>query len=292
MSESPFARSSGSSNGGGKGPQAPAEINPSYPSWPPTWPPQFADSQTPAPAAPAQPAPAPAQSITSQQLTTQSQPLAVGSALVAIRLALGDVAGGRATQAFDKAFASKGFWLTTALTTALLVGFCIANFAWRVSQGAEFIINQIPLVNFSSGYNIGTWLTGIIMAGVFAFALMLIRPATLLGTFAIKGRPQPYSAAATIGAVANLFLIPLLMIVGLLWFVPLDATFILGWIVLIAGLPFCWLLAELLLYIGLARQGRFDSSPLMQHMLLTGVNNVAVVLVSLLGLWIYGSILG
>lgn len=205
---------------------------------------------------------------------------------------------GNPSNAID--LATPTFWMWAALAQAGFVGFAYANLLWRLGTtdgivdhssllelfgrvGVVGALNNSTVLNF----NFGVWILAFLLAFVFTLAAFAVRSGELYFVQELRGVQKPFSVMANLYAVSTISVTVVVVFVGLVWLLP--SAFLAGagmYLLLIFG-GMTIFLAELMMYVGINRSGQFSKSPMVAHVLCSGVYVLVIVLamVCLTALW-------
>ncbi|WCC79554.1 hypothetical protein O6R08_08560 [Cutibacterium equinum] len=192
------------------------------------------------------------------------------------------------------------FWMWAALAQAGAVGFAYANLLWRMGKTVD-IIEHPNLWNLFTrlgvagalrnpsvaDFNFGVWILAFLLTFVFALLAFAVRSGELYFIHHMRGSQVPFLTMGNLVAVSTISVSVVVAFVGLLWLFPSNFLVSAGMYLLLIFGGLTVFLAELMLYVGLNRSGHFSKSPLVAHVLFSGVYVLVIVLakVCLAAIW-------
>ncbi|MGV3102700.1 hypothetical protein [Rothia sp. 32237D007AR] len=267
-------------------PVAPSQdqAQPIYAQYPPVQPAQPVQSLQPG--QPAQPyAAAPAV----PQAPAQKSPFSIGA--VAQWTVFSQILRGHTIPALNIAHSSSLFWAAHVAIFAGIVGLFYATTIARISAAAtsfaDDLLDSMSGGLFSSsgysssdyfGLDFGEWFQLFIYAALLYVAYFFIRSLCVWAVCGIRKQSVPFSVAAT--NVASAYTGQLVLTALLFILVLVPSTGFVSFVTFIGIMLYGLLsyLSELLLYTAINRSAPFAKSPLMPHVLLTGVSMTATFL--------------
>lgn len=148
-------------------------------------------------------------------------------------------------------------WMVAAATNGLIIGLSIAILMARLAAKFEYFFAP----------DASNYFAAFLIPVVCAIALILARAGAIVGLFVVRQRTIAFRDAAALASTSFVVAAPFLAVALVLSLIP--GTFALV-ILLVVGI-FTAFYAEILLYVAVARVGRFAKSPALPHAVLSTV---------------------
>ncbi|QJC21922.1 hypothetical protein [Arcanobacterium buesumense] len=218
-----------------------------------------------------------------------AQPSPVVLALKDIPKALGHIWHGRTSDLFSVIFQQRLFALVTfgiyILTVAILGATALARSHFGPLAEGDYYGTMMGMWADHYSYfslNFGQWFYALILFIVTSVLAILMRALAIMLTLKIRGITVQFMRALTLYAVACIPVLMLLPLVLILVLLPSSAftafmSLVIGVVIVIASI-----VGELLVYVGINREGRMAKSPVLPYASLTTAAIIISVILNVL----------